>query len=364
MGRIALLVAAAVVPLGCQTEPFGCESNEQCQVDAAAGVCEANGYCSFSDPECASGRRYSNLAGGGLAGLCVNSPAETTGPTSSSGAAVTTVNPMTGLTTGLTTAGSSSGSSSTTSAETTGRVAESTDTGSTGGTGSGSTGEPGLDAGLVVYVSFDDIPGDDGSFPAGSGLLSASCSNITSACPGFVPGMVGMAGQFDGTNDVIRVEDDLRLRLQDSLSMCLWSRRTGSFTTDYALLAGKAFGDSSANSYELYLSDPNEVALTYDVHFSTDTPSVSGVRSAELSNDWTHLCGVWDGETWSLYVNGRDSGSEPVAAAPSYDDHPFLIGADNESGAVTHFFPGEIDEVRLYERALSAAEVMTLASEG
>lgn len=364
MGRIALLVGAAVVPLGCQTEPFGCESNEQCQVDAAAGVCESNGYCSFSDPQCESGRRYSNLAGGGLAGLCVNSPAETTGSASSSSSGsspdVTTVNPMTGLTTELTTAGSSTSSPSTTS----GTSAESTETGSTGGPSSGSTGEPDLDDGLVVYVSFEDVPSDDGSIAGEPGHLPASCSNLSSACPDFVPGMVGMAGRFDGIDDVIRVDDDVRLRLVDSLSMCLWSRRTGPFATDYALLSGKAFGGGSANSYELYLSDPNEEALTYDVHFSTDTPSVSGVRSAELSNDWTHLCGVWDGETWRLYVNGRDSGSEPVTAAPSYDDHPFLIGADTESGAVTHFFPGEIDEVRLYERALSAGEVMTLANEG
>ncbi len=349
---------------GCQSEPFGCDSNEQCQVDTAAGVCEANGYCSFSDPECESGRRYSNLAGGGLAGLCVNTPAETTGAASSSGPGTTTINPMTGLTTELTTMSTSSGSSSTTMDATSTTAPGSTDTGTTGGLDSSSTGEPGLDDGLVVYVSFDDPPTDDGVFPAHPGHLVASCNNIASSCPSMVAGMVGMAGQFDGVDDRISVDDDARLRFQDSMSMCLWTRRTGPFAGEYALLAGKAYGDDSANSYEFYLANPNDNAQTYEVNFSTDAPPVSASRSAELTNDWTHLCGIWDGEAWRLYINGRESGFEPLATAPSYDGHPFLIGADTESGSVTHFFPGEIDEVRLYERALSPGEVMTLASEG
>lgn len=367
VGRLALLALATVVFSGCQSEPFGCESSEQCQVDTAAGVCEANGYCSFSDPECDSGRRYSNLAGGGLAGLCVNTPGETSGPGSSSGPGTTTVTPMTGLTTELTTMGSSSSSTATATDATSTTAAESTDTGSTDSLTSGgseSTGEPDLDDGLVVYVSFDSPPQDSGRIPTEPGLLSASCNTITAACPTLVAGVVGMAGQFDGVDDLITVDDDVRLHLEDSLSMCLWARRQGPFPTSYALLAGKAFGDDSANSYEFSLSNPNEETLTYDVNFSTDTPTASAFRSESLTNDWTHLCGVWNGDAWRLYVNGRQSGFEPLVAVPSYDEHPFRIGADSESGSITHFFPGEIDEVRLYERALSADEVMSLASEG
>ena len=94
----------AVTLMGCASEPFGCESDDQCQVDAAAGFCEINGYCSFIDPECPSGRRYSNLAGGGLSGLCVVAPDETTDVGSSTGSGSTSVNPITGLTTELTSA--------------------------------------------------------------------------------------------------------------------------------------------------------------------------------------------------------------------------------------------------------------------
>ena len=55
--------------IGCRSESaFQCQSNEQCGV---GGLCEDNGYCTFEDPECPSGRRYGSLAGDGLAGTCV-----------------------------------------------------------------------------------------------------------------------------------------------------------------------------------------------------------------------------------------------------------------------------------------------------
>ncbi len=119
----------------------------------ASGTCEPNGYCSFDDPECASGRRYGELAGGGLAGLCVNDTPETTGASSSSGPGTTSVNPMTGLTTELTTeSGSTSGSSTseTTQGSTSGGESSSSSD------GSGSTGGSTLDDGLVVFVDFED----------------------------------------------------------------------------------------------------------------------------------------------------------------------------------------------------------------
>lgn len=352
---------AAIVGIGCQTEPFGCESDDQCQVDSAAGVCEANGYCSFADPECPSGRRYSDLAGGGLAGLCVNAPMGSTGGEGSTGVGSTSVNPMTGLTTELTTAGSSSGGTDDAS-------------GSTGsGTGSSSTnpddssgstgGAVGIDDGLVVYVDFDASPMDDGVLDTPAGTLTASCNNANGECPDIVPGVVGNAGRFDGVDDAVFVDDGPALHLTDALTLSLWSQRLGPFDP-YALLAGKAFGDGGSNSYEMYLTDASEAGGSYVVNFSTDTPSAFGNAFTQVNNDWTHLCGVWDGSVWRLYVNGEQAATQVVETAPTYDEHPFIIGADTEFGTVTHFFDGAIDEVRLYDRALSQDEVVTLYEAG
>jgi alpha-tubulin suppressor-like RCC1 family protein len=50
---------------------FQCRTHEQC-VDAVAGTCEPSGFCSFPDGDCASGRRYGQLAGDDLGGRCVD----------------------------------------------------------------------------------------------------------------------------------------------------------------------------------------------------------------------------------------------------------------------------------------------------
>ena len=61
---LSCLVAAGCVDVG---TAFKCSSSSQC----GAGHCEATGFCSFDDSGCASGRRYGELVGDGLAGLCV-----------------------------------------------------------------------------------------------------------------------------------------------------------------------------------------------------------------------------------------------------------------------------------------------------
>ena len=51
--------------------PFLCENDMQCADAAGTGQCETNSYCSTTDVQCPTGRRYTEYAGDGLAGLCV-----------------------------------------------------------------------------------------------------------------------------------------------------------------------------------------------------------------------------------------------------------------------------------------------------
>lgn len=50
---------------------FVCETSDQCRASTGQGVCEAaTGFCTFADADCASGTRYADNAGDGLAGHC------------------------------------------------------------------------------------------------------------------------------------------------------------------------------------------------------------------------------------------------------------------------------------------------------
>src|SRR5438093_11641326 len=71
-------------------------------------------------------------------------------------------------------------------------------------------------------------------------------------------------------------------------------------------------------------------------------------------NTWTHLAGTFDGATMRLYVNGVEAVSQAQTAALTATAGTLQIGADSYAG---ENFAGRIDEVRIYNRALTAAEI-------
>lgn len=69
---LRFLVGIGLVALfGCKADEFQCKDDGDCDGEEALGRCEANGWCSFPDDTCGSGRRYGTHAGDGLASLCV-----------------------------------------------------------------------------------------------------------------------------------------------------------------------------------------------------------------------------------------------------------------------------------------------------
>jgi hypothetical protein len=86
---------------------------------------------------------------------------------------------------------------------------------------------------------------------------------------------------------------------------------------------------------------------------------VGGInRTAEGSNigvnTWTHVAGTYDGTTLRLFVNGTQVASLSVSGAMPGSTGPLRIGGNSIWG---EHFRGRIDEVRVYNRALSAAEL-------
>jgi hypothetical protein len=71
-------------------------------------------------------------------------------------------------------------------------------------------------------------------------------------------------------------------------------------------------------------------------------------------NTWTHLAGTYDGSTLKLYANGVLMGSKAVTGSLAATTNPLRIGGNT---IWREFFHGQIDEVRLYNRALSAGEI-------
>jgi hypothetical protein len=89
---------------------------------------------------------------------------------------------------------------------------------------------------------------------------------------------------------------------------------------------------------------------------STTDRAVRGTASLPV-NTWSHIATTYDGANQRFYVNGVLVGTTPGAGSITVSNGSIRIGGDASSTG--EFFHGLIDEVRLYNRALSAAEIVT-----
>jgi concanavalin A-like lectin/glucanase superfamily protein len=78
--------------------------------------------------------------------------------------------------------------------------------------------------------------------------------------------------------------------------------------------------------------------------------------TALTAGTWTHLATTYDGRVLRFYVNGIQVSSQPSTGDIVTNSYPVQIGGDPIWGA---FFAGIVDEVRIYNRALSQAEILT-----
>jgi hypothetical protein len=76
--------------------------------------------------------------------------------------------------------------------------------------------------------------------------------------------------------------------------------------------------------------------------------------SALAVNTWSHLVTTFDGSTLRLYVNGVMVESAAVNGAAAVSSGALRIGGNAVWG---EYFKGRIDDVRIYNRALSPAEI-------
>ena len=108
---------------------------------------------------------------------------------------------------------------------------------------------------------------------------------------------------------------------------------------------------TSGQAYALYATTKTGAPLA--MAFTSKEGRAFGTRPLPLRR-WSHLAATYDGTTLRLYVNGTLASSRAVSGAMPSSTGPLRIGGNSVWG---EYFTGLIDEVRVYNRALSAAEV-------
>ena len=81
------------------------------------------------------------------------------------------------------------------------------------------------------------------------------------------------------------------------------------------------------------------------------------------TNTWTHVAATYNGSRLTIYVNGAASGSMSVSGTLCVNDQPLAVGAKNApaKGILEAFWDGQLDDVRVYNKALTATAIANLA---
>jgi hypothetical protein len=199
-------------------------------------------------------------------------------------------------------------------------------------------------AGLVLSLGFDLGTATDGSGEANHGTVNG-------ATP-VAGGRVGGALSFDGVNDMVSIPNSDSLALETAMTLEAWVNPSSRVSGEWDTIMLKEGLNTFA--YEMYANnDVNRPAA----YFMTDTGvlrAAPGVAALPL-NAWSHVATTWDGTTMRLYVNGVQVRSVLRAGPMAITDGPLNIGGNVVWGG--EFFAGMIDEVKIYSRALTAAEI-------
>jgi uncharacterized repeat protein (TIGR01451 family) len=185
--------------------------------------------------------------------------------------------------------------------------------------------------------------------------------------PSFVSGEVGQAFSFNGSNDVL-IGHPAALSPTTGVTVDAWINPA----TTPASLAGiltKWHQDFSlsatADAYAVWLNSSNQIFTAIHLADGTEPGLNGGVIPIGTAN-FTHVAMTYDAASGNLilYVNGVSAASTNVGAGKNLFPTAADAAIGREQSGQTRFFNGKIDEVEVFNRALSASEIADIFNAG
>lgn len=170
-------------------------------------------------------------------------------------------------------------------------------------------------------------------------------------------GKFGAALSFDGSNDIVDIPDASSLDLTNGMTIEAWVNPSN--VTGYKTILCKENGTSNL-AYTLAANNNTSGAANQRpnsrIRIGSNTRTVTGTSKLTL-NTWMHLACTYDGATMRFYQNGVQVSTFATTGNMAVTTNLLRIGGSPALG--TQYFAGLIDEVRIYNRALSQAEIQT-----
>lgn len=235
-----------------------------------------------------------------------------------------------------------------------------------GGVGGLSCVPLGLLDGLIGYWPLDDGPGSTVASDV-SGRGNDGTLNQLDPATAWVEGRAGTAVNIAGQGWITVANSESIGLITDQLTVSAWVALEGTIMLDpgstdvgWGTALSRQKGTSVDQHYHLALTfgeRPHLFVVTADTFVQVTAPDpVARVT-------WVHIAGVYDGIEARMFVDGTLAGRQPVSGSFAKDSTPVILGGNyNSAGATpTELFPGRLDEIMLYRRALSNDEIRQLA---
>jgi len=211
---------------------------------------------------------------------------------------------------------------------------------------------------LVAYWKFDEYSGTTAND-------SASKNNGTIHGAEWTTGLFGSALSFDGKDDYVEVPDDSTLRFMQSSSFTIsfWA-----MPVSQGHIVCKMRGARQRNvfGYQTAWSPKNSTfGFAVESSWKGAVSATTGLNSAPAGS-WYHVAAVYADKDIKIYLNGelRENKTFDLSTSSTTPDKNLVIGARSYDSTITSFFGGKVDDVRIYDGALSDAEIWALCESG
>jgi len=207
-------------------------------------------------------------------------------------------------------------------------------------------GNASLSDGLVAYYPFNGNANDE----SGNGN-NGTVYGATLTTDRF--GNANSAYSFDGNNDYIDCGNGSTINISGSFSISSWCY----YSSGYSIL-GKEGGNGSNNGYYLWI---NPVDKKVHFGFNKDQSEIISLSQIEI-NKWVHIVGTWDSSSKriSIYINSILDNVNILSGNPLPHSNPLYLGYTSAPWATEFSFIGKIDDIRIYNRAISASEIQEI----
>lgn len=235
----------------------------------------------------------------------------------------------------------------------------------------------------VAYWQFDECNGTTANDLSGNGYTgtitiggsgsqttAGSCSTASTAWGNGVTGKYNASLNFDGTNDYVDVGDLTFTEGASQVSWSTWIKPSVLSGNQCVFCKLDSAGTTRSWGIQTGINSNNTIGISLPTTISDTTTYAHTSNTALSTGNWHHIVVVFDGtqtgntNRLKIYVNGKNEtltygGTIPASLQATATNARIGAATDN-----ARWFPGQIDDVRIYNYPLSSTQVLQLMNQG